>query len=184
MQGTPVINRAICRQPAKATGRRSMKYRIGGEKLHHTKFKADVGLAKVLSDLTSKGYVPCLPLSEHQPYDIVAVSQSGKVFKLQVKYSALKSNKTVEVRFRTSWADKNGTHTKHYSREQFDYYAVYCPEKEIVLYVRNSPDCPKAIRFEKAANNQKYDVKWAKDYLKLDRESSETIRCTPETVKT
>ena len=106
------------------------------------------------------------------------------MLKLQVKYATLKPNKTVEVRFRTSWSDKHGTHVRHYSREQFDYYAIYCPEKDIVLYVPNSSDCPKAIRFEKTANNQKCDVKWAKDYLKLDRESSETIRCTPETAKT
>jgi len=152
--------------------------------LHHTKGKADIGLAKVISDLTVKGYTSCIPLSEHQPYDVVAISRTGKAFKLQVKYSSLKANGTIEVRFRTSWADKKGIHIKHYSIGDFDYYAIYCPERESVLYVKNSSNCPKAIRFEKTANNQNQCVKWAKDYLKLDRESSETIRCTPETVKT
>jgi len=131
-----------------------------------------------------KGYVACLPLSEHQPYDLVVVANSGKVFKLQVKYATLKSNGIVEVRFRTSWADRHGSHIKHYSKEEFDYYAIYCPEKDLVVYVPNSPDCPKVLRFDKAANNQSRYVKWAIDYLKLDGESSETIRCTPETVKT
>lgn len=152
--------------------------------LHHTKAKADIGLAKVISDLTIKGYVPCLPLSEHQPYDIVAVANSGKMFKLQVKYAALQSNGTVEIRFRTSWADKNGTHIRHYSEEQFDYYAVYCPEKDVVIYVPNRSGCPKALRFERTKNNQSRYVKWANNYLKLNGESSETIRCTPEKVKT
>jgi hypothetical protein len=141
-------------------------------------------LAKVISDLTIKGYTPCIPLSEHQPYDVVAITRGGKALRIQVKFSSLKSNGTVEVRFRSSWADKNGTHIRHYSKGDFDYYAIYCPEKDIVMYVPNDPDCPKALRFEKTANNQDRYVKWAKDYLKLDREPSETIRCTPETVKT
>jgi len=152
--------------------------------LHHTKVKADIGLTKVISDLTVKGYVPCIPLSEHQPYDIVAIANNGTAFKIQVKYASLKRNGTIEVRFRRSWADKNGTHIKPYLKDEFDYYAIYCPEKDVVLYVSNSSNCPKAIRFSKPANNQMQDVKWAKDYLKLNRESSETIRCTPEMVKT
>ena len=152
--------------------------------MHHTKAKADIGLTKVISDLTIKGYVPCVPLSEHQPYDIVAIVNNGTAFKLQVKYASLKSNGTVEVRFRRNWADKYGTHTEHYSKDEFDYYAIYCPERDTVFYVPNSPQCPKAIRFDKPANNQMQDVKWAKDYLMLGRKSSETIRCTPEMVKT
>jgi len=152
--------------------------------LHHTKAKADIGLTKVIADLTMKGYVPCIPLSDHQPYDVVAIIHTGKALKLQVKYATLKSNGTVEVRFRTSWADRHGTHIRHYAPGDFDYYAIYCPEKDIVLYVPNSLDCPKVIRFGKTANNQSCFVKWANDYLEFNRESSETIRCTPETVKT
>lgn len=153
-------------------------------KLHHTKFKADIGVAKVIADLTVKGYVPCVPLSEHQPYDLVVILDSKKAIRLQVKYATLNSNGTVDVKFRTSWADRNGTHTKHYTEDAFDYYAIYCPEKETVLYVPNSTDCPKKIRFDRALNNQIKCVKWANDYREMNRESSETIRHTPEMVKT
>ena len=152
--------------------------------MHHTKMKADIGVAKVISDLTVKGYVPCIPLSEHQAYDVVVISKVGEAFNLQVKYASLKSNGTVEVRFRSSWADRNGTHIRHYRKEDFNFYAVYCPEKDKVLYIPNDPKCPKAIRFEKTINNQNLHVKWADDYLQLKWESSETIRCTPEMVKT
>jgi hypothetical protein len=131
-----------------------------------------------------KGYIPCIPLSEHQPYDIVAIGNNKTTFKLQVKYASLRRNGTIEVKFRRSWADKNGSHTEHYSKDEFDFYALYCPERDIVLYVPNNPDCPKVIRFDKTANNQKQYVKWFYDYLKLDRESSETIRRTPEMAKT
>jgi len=152
-------------------------------KLHHTKFKADIGAAKCIADLVSKGYVPCIPLSEHQPYDIVAVLDNGSAVKLQVKYAALR-NGVAEVKFRTSWADKHGSHTKHYNKDDFDFYAIYCPDKDKVLYVPNSSDCPKIIRFEKTLNNQEKYVKWANDYQVIKRESSETIRHTPVKVKT
>jgi hypothetical protein len=138
----------------------------GGE-VHHTKSKGDIGLAKVIADLMLKGYTPCIPLSEHQPYDLVAVGKGGKVFKLQVKYASLKPNGTVEIRFRSSWADKNGSHIRHYRKEEFDLYAIYCPEKEAVLYIPNSSTCPKAVRFDITMNNQKRNVKWAKEYLCL-----------------
>ena len=116
--------------------------------MHHTKTKADIGLGKTIADIVSKGYTPCIPLSEHQPYDLLVVL------------------------------------TKHYKEKDFDYYAIYCPEKEQVIYVPNTLDCPKVVRFEKPANNQKKYVKWAKAYLELEGESSETIRHTPEMVKT
>lgn len=135
--------------------------------LHHTKVKADIGVAKTIADLTIKGNIPCLPLSEHQSYDLVVVLQDGKAVRLQVKYATLKKNGTIEVKFRTSWADKNGTHVKHYRESDFDYYAIYCPEKDVVLYVPNSKGCPKALRFEAPTNHQSKCIKWAKDYLSI-----------------
>ena len=152
--------------------------------MHHTKHKGDIGLTKIICSLTEKGYVPCMPLSEHQPYDIVAVLDDGKTIKLQAKYAALQENGTIEVRHRRNWADKNGVHTEHYSEEEFDYYAIYCPEKDIVLYVPNVSDCPKTIRFDRTGNNQKQNVKWANDYLEIKRKSSEVMRHKPEMVKT
>ncbi len=151
--------------------------------MHHTKVKADLGVAKCIADIIGKGYVPCIPLSEHQPYDIVVVLDDGSTAKLQVKYATLKHG-AVEIKFRTSWADKHGSHTKYYSETDFDYYAVYCPEKDRVLYVPNKSTCPKVIRFEKTLNNQGRFVKWADDYQVIKRESSETIRHTSEKMKT
>ena len=173
MQGTPDIFRNICRQ--------SFNKEVN---LHHTKFKADIGLAKVIADLVVKGHVPCLPLSEHQPYDLVVVLKNGGSIKIQVKFAKLKSNGVVDVKFRTSWADKHGTHTRKYNNGDFEYYAIYCQEKETVLYVPNTKNCPKVIRFEKPSNNQNKKVKWANSYLVIKSESSETIRRAPETVKT
>lgn len=152
--------------------------------MHHTKFKADIGLTKIIADLVTKGQVPCLPLSEHQPSDLVSVMKNSRTIKIQVKYAKLKDNGTVDVKFRTGWVDKQGTHTRKYKNSDFDYYAIYCLGKETVLYVPNTKNCPKAIRFEKPSNNQRRHVKWANSYLDIESESSETIRRTPEKVKT
>jgi len=152
--------------------------------MHHTKQKGDIGLVKVISDLTEKGHVPCLPLSEHQPYDIVVVLKNGKSMKIQAKYASLNNNGTIEIRFRRNWSDKNGTHSEHYGQNEFDYYAIYCPDNNKVVYIPNTVDCPKAIRFDKSGNNQTHGVHWAKDYADIRCESSETIRHTPEMVKT
>ncbi|MBP7215924.1 MAG: hypothetical protein KBA46_01435 [Candidatus Omnitrophica bacterium] len=145
--------------------------------MHHTKVKADLGVAKCISDLVSKGYVPCIPLSEHQPYDIVAISMKGDAFKLQVKYASLQDNGTIEIKFRTSWADKHGTHTKYYGEHDFDYYAIYCPEKDIVLYIPNSKKGPKIVRFDKTRNNQLKNVRWANDYQEVN-ESPQRLYAT------
>ncbi len=123
-------------------------------------------------------------MSEHQAYDVVAIEDNGTAFRLQVKYASLKRNGVIAVSFRRNWADRNGTHTAHYKQEEFDYYAIYCPEEDLVLYVRNGPNCPKAIRFKQTGNRQVQNIKWFRDYLELARESSETIRCTPETAMT
>jgi hypothetical protein len=135
--------------------------------LHHTKIKADIGVAKTITDLVLKRFVPCLPFSEHQPYDLVAISEDGEAIKIQVKYATLKKNGTIDVKFRTSWSDRNGVHIKRYKQTDFDYYAIYCPEKEVVVYVPNKMNCPKAIRFDKTGNNQAKHVKWANDYLSI-----------------
>ena len=136
-------------------------------RIHHTKQKADVGLAKVIADLVSKGHTPCLPLSEHQPFDLVVVLKSGEAIKVQVKFSRLKESGVVDVKCRTSWADKNGNHETWYTTEDFDYFAIYCPEKECVLYIPNTDTVPRSVRFNRTANNQKKHVKWASSYLNI-----------------
>ncbi len=134
---------------------------------HHTKSKADLGLAKVIADLVRRGWTPCIPLSEHQAYDLVAVSGQGRTIKLQVKYAGLKKNGVIDVKVSTSWADRNGNHMRRYRASDFDYYAIYCPEKEMILYAPNKRSGPKTIRFERSGNNQSMHIRWAKAFTEL-----------------
>ena len=48
---------------------------------------------------------------------------------IQCKYS---SNGTISGK--TSWSDKNGNHEKKYSEDDFDYYGIYLPSIDKVVY--------------------------------------------------
>lgn len=74
-------------------------------------------------------------------------------------------NGCVEVQSKTVWADRNGNHIRKYKWNDFDYYAIYCPEKNVVLYIPNTKTCPTFVRFENTKNNQNKNVRWASAYL-------------------
>jgi hypothetical protein len=97
--------------------------------VHHTKDKGDLAAVKAIADLTSKGFVVFVPaVCEHLPFDIAAY-RDGKFLRFQSKY-----RESGEVSGKTSWTDKNGTHNKKYIKEDFDYYALYLPDKDVVCY--------------------------------------------------
>lgn len=95
---------------------------------HHTKDKGDIASAIVIADLTKKGYSVFIPLSEHLPFDLIAYKEK-QTYRIQVKYSS-----DGFIKNSSSWADKTGNHRHLYKQEDFDFYAVYLPEKETVVY--------------------------------------------------
>jgi len=97
--------------------------------MHHTKDKGDLAVAKVTLDLISKQYEVCSPVfSEHYKYDLIAV-KNNKMFRIQCKYS-----KDGLINPKTSWADKNGNYSNYYLDTDFEYYGVYLPNKDVVIY--------------------------------------------------
>ncbi len=96
---------------------------------HHTKDKGDLAVAFVIADLSIKNYSCFIPvISEHLPFDLIAY-KNNQSFRLQVKYSC-----NGFIKNKTSWSDKNGTHTRYYDKNDFDYYAIYSPVLNKVLY--------------------------------------------------
>ncbi len=94
-----------------------------------TKRKGDLGATKVILDLVEKGYVIFTPLvCESLPFDIAAY-KDGKMYRIQCKYSS-----DGFVKSKTSWADKNGSHTRKYLDTDFDYYGIYLPTIDKVVY--------------------------------------------------
>jgi hypothetical protein len=135
---------------------------------HHTKDKGDIGVGKVISDLISKGYQVCLPISEHLPFDLVAVSEAMTIRRIQVKYREAR-NGAVEVTLRASYSDGSGVHTRFVDLDGFDAIAVYCPDVDEVYYVPvsclHSVKAKLTLRITDPMNNQTKGIKKAKDYL-------------------
>ena len=55
---------------------------------HHTKDKGDEGLGQVIADLMTSGVHVAVPLSEHLPFDLVAIDDGGVMRRVQVRYRA------------------------------------------------------------------------------------------------
>jgi hypothetical protein len=132
---------------------------------HHTKDKGDKGTGNVIADLLSKGIQVCLPLSEHLPFDLIAVKHDGTLMRVSVKYrTAIKE--TVSVAFKSSYSDSHGVHIKAVDKSLIDLLAIYCPETNLVYYVLPSKfDKSVTLRIKEPRNNQTKGVNLAKDYL-------------------
>jgi len=136
--------------------------------IHHTKTKGDMGVGMVISDLMLNGIGICLPVSEHLPFDLIAVSAAGKVCRLQVKYKSMRDG-GIRFNLRSSYADRNGSHIVYIDRSLFDAYAVFCPETNKIYYVRND-EIPKhlttvfKLRVVESRSNQTLGIHMACDF--------------------
>lgn len=131
---------------------------------HHTKNKGDLGVLKAQVDLYQKGYLILTSNSEHVEFDLVAY-KNGKFKRIQVKYRAA-INDVISVPFKTCWADKNGTHTQDYDKNEIDLMCVYCPDTDKCYYID-----PKRVgknlnlRLSTPRSYQKKGIHMAEDYL-------------------
>src|SRR5687768_8788854 len=123
---------------------------------HHTKDKGDIGLACVMADLLKHGIQVALPISEHLPFDLIAISETGPMVKVSVKFRELDGRGGVRVRSQSSWADRHGVHMKEHAPGDYDAVAIYCPGANQCYYLRASElakSCT-TLRISPAANNQ------------------------------
>ena len=130
---------------------------------HHTKNKGDLGVFKAQADLCEQGYTVLVPLTEHEEFDLVAY-KDGVFKRVQVKYREAKNN-TVSVGLSTSWADKHGNHSTHYTN--IDVLCVFCPSTDECYYVSFADikdNAAVTIRLTPTKNNQRVGIKMASDY--------------------
>lgn len=134
---------------------------------HHTKDKGDKGLANVIADLISKGIQVCLPISEHLPFDLIAVKQNGSLHRVSVKYRQMYRG-AVTVSFSSYYSDSNGFHSKATDKTMIDLMAIYCPETNQVYYL-NPLEFTKSVtlRVDAVKNNQSTGVHFANKYLTI-----------------
>lgn len=116
---------------------------------HHTKDKGDIGATQAIADLTRKGYVILTPtVSEHLRFDFVAY-KDNKFYRIQSKYS-------------TKGAASSGAYTRKYTAKDFDYYSIYIPDKDVVIY----PSIKFAgSRFSTTVPNSAKPFYWYEDFL-------------------
>lgn len=89
----------------------------------------DIAVAKAICDLTEKNFkVFTAVTSEYLRFDLVAY-KDNKFYKIQCKYSS-----DGMIRNKTTWANNSGSHINEYKIGDFDYYAIYLPDKNIVCY--------------------------------------------------
>lgn len=99
-----------------------------------TKDKGDKGLAFVIADLVQNGYYICLPISEHLPFDLIAVTETGKMARIQAKFRVLQEQ-VIRVKMASVYSTAKGTHVRPHDMGAFDAYAIYCPDTGNVYYV-------------------------------------------------
>lgn len=92
--------------------------------------KGDIGLTKVLADLTGKLYSCFIPLSGSCPVNLVVGNSKMELRRLQVKYRNL-DNGLLVVQLHTVI---NGVKTR-VDTHKIDGWAVYCPETDTVYYL-------------------------------------------------
>jgi hypothetical protein len=131
---------------------------------HHTKDKGDIGLGFVIADLISHGIQVALPMSEHLPFDCIAISETNQLIRLSIKYRATKDNRIL-LTLRSSWSDGHGVHIRHHDKNSYDATAIYCPNSKECYYIRNEEiESDICLRFDEPKNNQTKGIRFASDF--------------------
>jgi hypothetical protein len=139
---------------------------------HHTKDKGDTGLACVMADLVKHDIQVALPISEHLPFDLIAIHPDGPMAKVSVKYRTMDKRGAVSVRACSFWNDRNGTHSRPHSLGDYDGLAIYCPDSDACYYLRASellPSGTTSLRILDARNSQIAGVRKARWFSDPDR---------------
>jgi hypothetical protein len=140
---------------------------------HKTKDKGDLGVAKTIPHLLDHGICCCLPLSEHLPFDLIAVMPDFVTLRrVQVKYRAAKKG-FIEVPFRSNYYDSKHIYSKRVNFDEIDCYAIYCPDTNATYYlpmVEIPASALKAnLRLQPTRNGQLKGIRLANDYAHPNR---------------
>ena len=138
---------------------------------HHTKDKGDIGLVCVMADLLKHDIQVALPVSEHLPFDLVAIDPSGQTLKVSVKYRVMSNRGSISVRSQSVWNDRNGTHYRRHGVGDYDAIAIYCPDTDECYYLRASELSPlvTTLRITEPVNNQTRKIHMARLFTDPDR---------------
>ena len=120
----------------------------------HTKDKGDEGLGQVIADLMTNGVQVAVPLSEHLPFDLIAINEQWTMRRVQVRYRASADASRLRCELLGSWADRNGNHKRAFDSTAIDVLAIYCPSPRTFVYLLADelPSTGVHLRLSKARN--------------------------------
>jgi hypothetical protein len=140
-----------------------------------TKQKGDIGVAAVLYDLQLNGFTAALPMSDHLPFDLIAISDKGQLKRVSVKYAALDKQGACVVSLRTVYKNNKGNHIKIADKSWYDAVAVFCPDTKLVYYLLPS-EIPaggsrklRTTNVEDLKSDRKYQMSFAEKFTSVTR---------------
>lgn len=116
----------------------------------------------ILAEVMKYGYTVLIPFGEGRRHDMV-IEKDAQFFRLQCKAGRYLKR---AIRFNTCSVHWWAKTKRKYTREEIDYFAVYCEytEKVYLVPVEDVGTTEGVLRVEPTANNQTKRVRWAKDY--------------------
>jgi hypothetical protein len=130
-----------------------------------TKEKGDQGVGFAIASLLKHGIGVALPISEHLPFDLIAISRDGKMRRLSVKYRKVDRG-IIQVPLRSVWSNKTGCHVRSLERGEVDGHAIYCPDTAQCYFMRDDCITTKSITLRIETPKQHADsVDMAKDHM-------------------
>ena len=133
---------------------------------HHTKDRGDEGLGQIIGDLMSNGVQVAIPLSEHLPFDLIAIGEGGAMRRVQVRYRASADAAHLRCELGGWWADRHGNHRHAFDASAIDALAIYCPAPRTFVYLLADelPSAAVNLRLVKAKNGQLKRTRDASEY--------------------
>ena len=149
---------------------------------HHTKTKGDLGLCKIMAAFLVHDIQVALPISEHLPFDMIAISNEGKLLRISVKYRQEIEGK-LQFQLNSSWSNSSGCQSRAVERSEIDGFAIYCPTTDECYFVGHSDFKGKTITVRNwwPEGMEQRPVLLGKDLLNPNRlfgGSAETVSCT------
>jgi hypothetical protein len=120
----------------------------------------------VIADLMTNGVQVAVPLSDHLPFDLIAISDDGAMRRVQVRYRASADAAQLRCELLGSWADRHGNHKRAFDTTAIDALAIYCPSPRTFVYLLADelPTTGVHIRLLKARNGQVKRTRDASEY--------------------
>ena len=127
-----------------------------------TSGKGNVSELKVLTAYSEAGFVVAVPFGGGAPYDLI-VDLGHRVLKIQVKTGRLRNGCVLFPT--TRFVGHYGTQRQRYKDDEFDLFAIYCPDNSEVYAVPMLKELTEGrLRICETRNNQKQNVRWAKEF--------------------